>query len=36
MGYMEVIDVEEMLRDAGIEGRVVFYGLEDITARNAF
>jgi KUP system potassium uptake protein len=34
MGYMEVIDVEEMLRDAGIEERVVFYGLEDITARN--
>jgi KUP system potassium uptake protein len=36
MGYMEVIDVEDMLRDAGIEERVVFYGLEDITARNAF
>jgi KUP system potassium uptake protein len=34
MGYMEVIDVEDMLRDAGIEERVVFYGLEDITARN--
>jgi KUP system potassium uptake protein len=34
MGYMEVIDVEEILREAGIEERVVFYGLEDIATRN--
>ncbi|MDA8078309.1 MAG: KUP/HAK/KT family potassium transporter [Nitrospiraceae bacterium] len=34
MGYMEVIDVEEILREAGIEERVVFYGLEDIAAKN--
>ncbi len=34
MGYMEIIDVEEILRENGIEERVVFYGLEDITARN--
>ena len=34
MGYMEVIDVEEILREAGIEERVVFYGLEDITTNN--
>jgi len=34
MGYMEVIDVEEILRDAGIEERVVFYGLEDIDTKN--
>lgn len=34
MGYMEVIDVEELLRDAGIEERVVFYGLEDISTGN--
>jgi KUP system potassium uptake protein len=33
-GYMEVIETEELLREAGIEERVVFYGLEDITARN--
>jgi KUP system potassium uptake protein len=33
-GYMEVIDVEDLLREAGIEERVVFYGLEDITAKN--
>lgn len=34
MGYMEIIDVEEILRDAGIAERVVFYGLEDIDTRN--
>ncbi|TAN40293.1 MAG: potassium transporter Kup [Nitrospirae bacterium] len=34
MGYMEVIDVEEILREAGIEERVVFYGLEDISTKN--
>jgi len=33
MGYMEVIDVEELLREAGVEERTVFYGLEDISAR---
>jgi KUP system potassium uptake protein len=36
MGYMEMIDVEDILREAGIEERVVFYGLEDITTRNIF
>jgi len=36
VGYMEVIDVEEILREAGIEERVVFYGLEDITAKSLF
>jgi KUP system potassium uptake protein len=34
MGYMEVIDVEEIMREEGIEERVVFYGLEDISAKN--
>jgi len=34
MGYMEVIDVEEILREAGIQERVVFYGLEDIDTKN--
>jgi len=34
MGYTEIIDVEEILREAGIEERVVFYGLEDITTEN--
>lgn len=34
MGYLEVVDVEEILRDAGIEERAVYYGLEDISAAN--
>jgi KUP system potassium uptake protein len=34
MGYMEVIDVEELMREANIEERVVFYGIEDILTRN--
>ncbi len=34
MGYMELIDVEEILREAGIDERTVFYGLEDITSEN--
>jgi KUP system potassium uptake protein len=34
MGYMEVVDVEEILREAGIEERTVFYGLEDIVTDN--
>ncbi len=34
MGYMEMIDVEDILKEAGIEERVVFYGLEDIASRN--
>jgi KUP system potassium uptake protein len=33
-GYMEVIDVEEMLREAGIDEEVIFYGLEDIVTKN--
>jgi KUP system potassium uptake protein len=33
MGYMEVINVEELLRENGIEERAIFYGLEDISAR---
>lgn len=34
MGYMEVVDVEEILKEAGIEERSVFYGVEDITTSN--
>ncbi|GAB4483226.1 MAG: KUP/HAK/KT family potassium transporter [Thermodesulfovibrionales bacterium] len=34
LGYMEVVDIEEVLRDAGIEERAVFYGLEDIITSN--
>lgn len=34
MGYMEVIDVEELMRETNIEERVVFYGIEDILTKN--
>jgi len=33
-GYMEVLDVEELLREAGIEEKAIFYGIEDITTRS--
>ena len=36
MGYMEVIDVEEILREAGIEEKAIFYGVEDIVTGNFF
>jgi KUP system potassium uptake protein len=31
-GYMEVPDVEEILRGAGIQEKTIFYGVEDIVA----
>ncbi len=34
MGYMEVVDIEEELRGAGIEEKTVFYGVEEIGTRN--
>jgi KUP system potassium uptake protein len=34
IGYMEVIDMETILREAGIEENVIFYGLEDIFTDN--
>lgn len=34
-GYMEVVDVEEILREAGIEEKTIFYGIEEITTRSA-
>ena len=33
-GYMEVPDIEEVLREAGIEENTIFYGLEDIATEN--
>jgi KUP system potassium uptake protein len=33
-GYMEIIDVEEILREAGIDEKAIFYGLEDVIAQN--
>ncbi|MDA8100264.1 MAG: KUP/HAK/KT family potassium transporter [Nitrospiraceae bacterium] len=34
MGYMEITDVEEILREAGIREKTIFYGVEDITSTN--
>lgn len=31
MGYMEIIDIEEILKNAGIVEKTIFYGLEDIS-----
>jgi KUP system potassium uptake protein len=36
MGYMEVLDIEKILLNAGIQPTVIFYGLEDISSRNVF
>lgn len=33
-GYMEVLDIEQILRDNGIREKVIFYGVEDIDTRN--
>ncbi len=35
-GYMEMLDVERILRNAAIEAQVIFYGLEEITTKNIF
>jgi KUP system potassium uptake protein len=34
VGYMEVPDIEEILKEAGIEEKTIFYGLEDIVTGN--
>jgi KUP system potassium uptake protein len=34
MGYMEILDIERVLREAGIEEKAIFYGQEEITSRN--
>jgi KUP system potassium uptake protein len=34
MGYMEVLDIEKILRNAGIEATVMFYGLEEVVSKN--
>ncbi len=33
-GYMEMPDIEEILKEAGIEENTIFYGLEDIVTSN--
>jgi KUP system potassium uptake protein len=34
MGYMEVVDVAQILKDKGIYEKTIFYGIEDIFASN--
>ncbi|MFA6990173.1 MAG: KUP/HAK/KT family potassium transporter, partial [Candidatus Gastranaerophilaceae bacterium] len=34
IGYMEVINIEKILSDAGIQENVIFYGMEDIFTEN--
>lgn len=36
MGYMEVVDIEQLLKKAGINEKGIFYGLEEISTRNIF
>ncbi len=36
MGYMEVADIEQLLKKAGINEKGIFYGLEEISTRNIF
>ncbi|ABB30288.1 potassium transporter [Geobacter metallireducens RCH3] len=33
-GYMEVVDIEALLKANGIQEKVIFYGVEDISTRN--
>lgn len=34
MGYMEVVDVEDILKEGGIDEKAIFYGLEEIVTHN--
>ncbi len=36
MGYMEVVAMEDILKEAGIDEKVIFYGLEEIVTGNIF
>jgi KUP system potassium uptake protein len=33
-GYMTVIDISELLKENGIQEKIIFYGVEDISTRN--
>ncbi len=35
-GYMEMFDIEQLLKDNGIVEKVIFYGIEDIATGNPF
>ncbi len=34
VGYMEVPDIEDLLKESGIDEKTIFYGLEDIVTEN--
>ena len=34
MGYMEIVDVAQILKDKGIYEKTIFYGIEDIFTSN--
>jgi KUP system potassium uptake protein len=36
MGYMEIMNLEKVLRSAKIDPKVIFYGLEEIETKNIF
>lgn len=33
-GYLEVVDIEAILIEAGIDAKTIFYGIEDIATRH--
>ncbi len=33
-GYMTVIEISELLRESGIQEKIIFYGVEDISTKN--
>jgi KUP system potassium uptake protein len=35
-GYMEFVDIPQILKDAGINEKVIFYGVEEISTRRPF
>lgn len=35
-GYMEVVDIASLLKDKGIEGKTIFYGIENIVSDKFF
>ncbi len=35
-GYLEIVELEKLLKNAGIKEKVIFYGVEDISSRNPF
>ncbi len=35
-GYMMVVNIEKLLQERGIQEKIIFYGVEDITTKNLF